>query len=55
MDELTLYYVEPLYIGGDPRAHYALEPWTHGSCTANRNGCGRPYPRDRGQKRQRKG
>ena len=27
MDELTLYYVEPVYIGGDPRPHYALEPW----------------------------
>ena len=27
MDELTLYYVEPVYIGGDPQAHYALDPW----------------------------
>ena len=27
MDELTLHYVEPVYIGGDPVPHYALEPW----------------------------
>ena len=26
MDELTLHYVEPVYIGGDPLPHYALDP-----------------------------
>ena len=27
MKELTLHYVEPVYIGGDPQPHYVLDPW----------------------------